>query len=126
MKHSPLFRRGSRLLSIISLSLILSGCTLADLLPAGKTPISLDPADIVLTINKVISVLSAAFGIVTVAIMIAGYQMLMAAGDNEGQTRAKETIKYAAIGLLIVVFAYAIVKLIFSVLAQNITGAGAI
>lgn len=45
-------------------------------------------------------------------IIVAGIQYIMSAGDPNATSRAKTTITNAVIGLLLVIFAYALVNLI--------------
>lgn len=49
-----------------------------------------------------------------VVIVIAGIRLIFSAGDETGKESAKKTILYAVVGLLIVLFAKAIVTFILS------------
>lgn len=116
------YRRIQKLV-LIGATLFVSGCSATNNKLAGiigKDPADILPTDILVIINRVIDVLAGFSGIVTIILMIAGYQLLISSGDTEGQKRAKDTIRYAALGLLLIVFAYAIVKIIFATLAQNL------
>ncbi len=58
--------------------------------------------------------------IFVILIIIAGYNWMSAAGDEEKITKAKDTLRAAVIGIIIVVAAYAITYFVFS----NLPGAG--
>ncbi len=98
------------LLALITLTT--TGCTLSGWL--GKDPAQLELTDVSKFINHAIDFLGAFGGLVTIFVMVAGYQMLMGAGNEESQTRAKDTLKYAALGMVLLVFGYAIVKFVFT------------
>ena len=99
----------------------LGGCaTLSDFIgPAGTDTSVWKPEDLLSVINQLINWLAGVSILVCIMVMVAAYQLLLSAGSQEGQTRAKDTIRYAAIGLLLVVFSYAIVRLIFTLLAPG-------
>jgi hypothetical protein len=105
-------------LTLFLLPLVLSGCTLSDWF-GGKSPENLQLDDIPNFITAVIRYLAAFGGLVTFFVMIAGYQFLMSAGNEEGMTRAKDTIRYAAFGMVLLVSGYAIVRTVFALLATN-------
>lgn len=109
------FRRFRSTIGWLTVAVITSGCTLQDWL--STDPTSLQLKDAVGFINEVIIFIGAFGGLVSAFIMIAGYQALLSAGSDEGVTRAKDTIKYSALGMVFIVFGYALVKLIFAVLA---------
>ena len=65
-------------------------------------------------IRNVINILLWAIGIVSVImIIIGGIRYATSNGDSNQVTAAKNTIMYAVIGLVIAIFAYAIVKFVF-------------
>ena len=65
-------------------------------------------------IRNVINILLWAIGIVSVImIIIGGIRYATSNGDSNQVSAAKNTIMYAVIGLVIAIFAYAIVKFVF-------------
>ena len=65
-------------------------------------------------IKKVVNLLLWAIGIVSVImIIIGGIRYATSNGDSNQVTAAKNTIMYAVIGLVIAIFAYAIVYFVF-------------
>jgi hypothetical protein len=107
-----------RLLLLAASAVFLSGCTLANIF-GGKTPDQLELGDVTRFINTSIKLLASFGFLATLFTMVAGYQFLMSAGNEEGMNRAKDTIRYAALGMLFVVGAYAVVRVIFELLAPN-------
>lgn len=76
---------------------------------AGYAPIFI--GDI---IAKIIKGFLALLGVIfIILILIAGYNWMTAAGDEEKVRKAKDTIQRAIIGLLIIVSAYAITYFVF-------------
>lgn len=66
-------------------------------------------------ISEVINFFSVIIGIIAVLmIIVGGFRYIISGGDSGNVTSAKNTILYAIIGLLIVVFAQFIVKFILS------------
>ena len=109
-------------LLLLGAAIILSGCsgeTLQNIIGSPSTVNGYTPANLVTLMTNVINVLAGFSSIVAIVVMIAAYQLLASAGDQAGQTRAKDTIRYAAYGLLLVVFSYAIVRLLFAILAPE-------
>ena len=69
--------------------------------------------------TKIINILLWAIGIVSVIMLIiGGFRYATSNGDSNQVTAAKNTIMYAVIGLVIAMFAYAIVNF---VLAKTMT-----
>ena len=65
-------------------------------------------------IKKVVNLLLWAIGIISVImIIIGGIRYAISNGDSNQVTAAKNTIMYAVIGLVIAIFAYAIVYFVF-------------
>ena len=65
-------------------------------------------------IKKVVNLLLWAIGIVSVIMMIiGGFRYATSNGDSNQVSAAKNTIMYAVIGLVIAIFAYAIVNFVF-------------
>ena len=70
-------------------------------------------------IRNVINVLSIIVGAVAVImIIIGGFRYVISNGDTSGLTGAKNTILYAIVGLVIVIFAQVIVRFVLT----NVTG----
>lgn len=66
-------------------------------------------------IRTVINVFSIVVGAISVImIIIGGFRYIISGGDSNGVTGAKNTIMYAIIGLVIVLFAQVIVRFVFS------------
>jgi hypothetical protein len=53
-------------------------------------------------------------------IIIGGYQMVTSAGNEEGYKKAKQTITYAVIGLVIAVLSYSIASIVENTLGANL------
>ena len=85
---------------------------------------SMDLSDVVKTI---ISAFLALLGIIfVILIIIAGYNMMIASGDEEKVRKAKDTIKRAIIGLIITIGAYAITWFVFTNLPGSASQPGTI
>lgn len=70
-------------------------------------------SDLNSTITTIINILSAAVGIVAVImIIIAGLRFVTSSGNPESAKAARNTITYAAIGLIVVAFAQIIVHFV--------------
>lgn len=81
------------------------------------------------TVAKVVATVIQAFlgllGIIfIVLIILAGYNWMIARGDEEKVTKAKDTLRRAVIGLIIIVGAYAISYFVFSNLPWGTGGPG--
>ncbi len=78
----------------------------------GSLPGSPDIRTTVVTIlNMALNLLGL---LAAVVIVIAGIRLIFSAGDETGKESAKKTILYAVVGLLIVLFAKAIVTFVLS------------
>jgi hypothetical protein len=65
------------------------------------------------TITTIVNTLLYAVGIVAViAIIVAGLQYILAAGDQAKITKAKDTILYAVVGIVVAALAFAIVTFV--------------
>ena len=65
--------------------------------------------------KKIINIFSIVVGAVSVImIIIGGFRYIISGGDSNGVTGAKNTIMYALIGLVIVLFAQVIVRFVIS------------
>lgn len=66
-------------------------------------------------VKKIINILSIVVGVAAVVmIIIGGFRYIISGGDSTGVTGAKNTIMYAIIGLIIVLFAQVIVRFVFT------------
>lgn len=67
------------------------------------------------TIRRVINILSIVIGAVSVVmIIIGGFRYIVSGGDSSATKSAKDTIMYAVIGLVVVLFAQIIVTFVIS------------
>jgi len=68
--------------------------------------------------SRVIDIFSIVVGAVSVImIIIGGFRYIISGGDSTGVTAAKNTILYAIVGLVIVIFAQVIVRFVITNLA---------
>ena len=66
-------------------------------------------------IRRVINLMLYAVGVISVIMLIyGGFRYVISGGQKESVTAAKNTILYAIVGLIISIFAYAIVKFVIS------------
>ena len=73
------------------------------------------PDDLWGVLNKVINVALAVIGFVAVVmIILGGFQYTTSAGDASKVTKAKNTILYGIIGLVVALLAYAIVNFVLN------------
>lgn len=80
--------------------------------PGGSTPGSGDIYD---DVNKILNYVFMVVGIVAVIMIIyGGVMMMISMGDPGRNKKAKDTILYGIIGLIIVLLAFAIVNFILS------------
>ena len=64
-------------------------------------------------IRRVINLMLYAVGVISVVMLIyGGFRYIISGGQKESVTAAKNTILYAIVGLLISIFAYAIVRFV--------------
>ena len=67
------------------------------------------------TFNNIINTILYVAGIVAVAMLIfGGIRFMISRGDKDKVQKAKNTVIYAIIGLILVIFSYAIVNFIIS------------
>ena len=108
--------------------LLLPYFTLAQEEPAGKLMVvgsdsgyNIDPrdTDLPLMVGNVISVVLQLLGVIFLALIIyAGILWMIAAGNEDKVTRSKDTMRRAAIGLVIVVASYAISKFVMEAILK--------
>lgn len=71
-------------------------------------------------VKRVINIFSIVVGAVSVImIIIGGFRYVVSGGDSGGVSGAKNTILYAIVGLIIVLFAQVIVRFVFSNATQQ-------
>lgn len=64
-------------------------------------------------VRRIINIMLYAVGVISVIMLIfGGFRYVISGGQKEAVTAAKNTILYAIIGLLIAIFAYAIIKFV--------------
>lgn len=74
-------------------------------------------------INTIINIFSIVVGAVSVImIILGGLRYITSSGDSTNVTAAKNTILYAVVGLVIVIFAQTVVKFVVSRLAEGADG----
>ena len=74
--------------------------------------------DLETTVKNVINIILYVIGIVAVVMMIfGGFQYITSAGDAAKVTKAKNTILYGVVGLVIAILAYAIVNFVIGKVA---------
>lgn len=92
----------------------------AEALKAAGCPGGEDTVEVGKIVQNVINVVIAALGIVAVLFVVIGAaQYVTSQGDPAKTKRARDTIIYALLGVLLAVFAYAIVNFIISAIASN-------
>lgn len=75
--------------------------------------------DIGLAVGKIMSAIFGVMGsLAVIMVIVGGLQYVLSSGDPKRTARAKETILYAAIGVVISISAYAIVTFISSSLSK--------
>ncbi|MBQ3429897.1 hypothetical protein IJG21_00540 [Candidatus Saccharibacteria bacterium] len=75
--------------------------------------------DLETTVKNVINIILYVIGIVAVVMMIfGGFQYITSAGDAAKVTKAKNTILYGVVGLVIAILAYAIVNYVLGSLTN--------
>ena len=76
------------------------------------------------TVNNAINVFTGVLGVVAAVVIIyGGVQYVLATGDSSKLKRAKDTIMYGIIGLVIAILAFAIVNFVVGVIGQGATPA---
>ena len=64
------------------------------------------------------------FAIAVIFVIYGGYQYMTAAGNEQQATEARRTITYAAIGIVVVVLSFALVRTIVNFASDNNSGGG--
>lgn len=106
-------------LILLSTTTVFSGCTLADFW-GGKASETLTLDDIPVVLNNVINwLLGGAASVAVIFIIIGGYLYITSHGSQEQTQKAKTTIFWAIGGLILIIAAYAIVRLLMSFLIEE-------
>lgn len=79
-------------------------------------------AGIFTTITNVLLFVVGAISVIMV--IIGGLRYILSGGNNANVTSAKNTVLYAIIGIVVALFAYAIVNFVLSSFAPGATGSG--
>ena len=82
----------------------------------GKSSNTADPKEIIQTIVRILLFLIGAVSVIM--IIIGGFRYVISQGDSGAVTSAKNTILYAVIGLIVAIFAWAIVDFVVDNLAK--------
>ncbi len=106
--------------SILVLPLILlSGCTINDLWGGGDaSQLTLDSIKILLS-NAINLLTGVAGAIAFIFIIIGGYQYMTSLGNEEQANKAKQTLLYAFLGLIIILGAYMIIRFIMMLTVKS-------
>lgn len=100
-------------------STFLSGCNLINTLFGGQQT-ELKPADIVTAVVKVIDIAMTYAGIVGgIFFIIGGLQYITSAGQPEKTDKAKKTVAYAAVGIIIVILAKILLAYALSLIVRE-------
>lgn len=83
---------------------------------AGGGGTTADPQEIIRTIVRVLLFLIGAISVIM--IIIGGFRYVISQGESGNVTTAKNTILYAVIGLIVAIFAWAIVDFVIDNLAK--------
>lgn len=84
---------------------------------AAKLPPTADPTTVVAAVIKgALGVVAIIFFII---IVIAGFRWMTGGGNEESITKAKKMIANATIGLIVIIFSYAITTLIFNLILEK-------
>lgn len=88
----------------------------------GGLPDAASPDDFRRVVTDILAtVLNFLALVAVVVIVIAGVRMILSNGDEDAMGKAKKTIFYALIGLVVVLFARVIVSLVTVYLAQTVS-----
>lgn len=87
----------------------------------GGLPNASDPEDVRGTIITILeAVLNFLALIAVIIVIVAGIRLIVSQGEDEQKDKAKKTILYAVIGLIVVLFARVIVSLVTVYLADQV------
>ncbi len=91
-------------------------CVKAGVGKAGGGGATAEPQEIIKTIVRALLFLIGAISVIM--IIIGGFRYVVSQGDSGNVTAAKNTILYAVIGLIVAIFAWAIVDFVIDNLAK--------
>ena len=89
----------------------------------GTTPSAQAGAQLPILIGRIIRVLLSLLGVIFLVLMVyAGFLWMTARGEEEPVTKAKDIIRQAIIGMIIVFLAYAITGFVVNAIVNATTG----
>ncbi len=89
------------------------------ILSSGFVPIRDAEGTVTDLANQVVNIFSLVVGIISVImIIIAGLRYITSGGEAQNVTNAKNTILYAIVGLVVVIFAQTIVRFVITKLSE--------
>ena len=90
---------------------------MSDTRRAAQLPTTQEPAAVVgIVIQGLLSIVAVIF---FVLVIIAGIKWMMAGGNEETVTKSKQQILNGALGLIVIIFSYAITSLIFNIILNR-------
>jgi type IV secretory pathway VirB2 component (pilin) len=93
----------------------------------GGIPDVTDPEDVRTIITDILQAVLNFLGLIAViVIIIAGIRLIVSQGEDEQKDKAKKTILYAIVGLVVVLFAKVIVSLVTVYLAGELENSGGV
>jgi uncharacterized membrane protein YjfL (UPF0719 family) len=102
-------------LTIISFSLLLSGCQLF----TKTNPENMTIEDVLSWIAELTRLaLMLAFGVTLIYLILGGYQYMTSLGNEEQIKKGKTTLTWAIIGLIVIMVSYSLIRLLLSILLQ--------
>jgi hypothetical protein len=83
----------------------------------AKLPDTTSPTAVVaIVIQGLLGIVAVVFFVITI---IAGIKWMMAGGNEETVTKAKQNILNGALGLIVIIFSYAITSIIFNIILNR-------
>lgn len=86
--------------------------------PAGAPTLG----DLIFSVLQILLIVAASVAVIF--LVIGGYRYVVSRGNEEGTEAAKKTITSAILGLVVIILAFAIVRIIAAVLLQGQAGTG--
>ncbi|MFA7662356.1 MAG: TrbC/VirB2 family protein [Patescibacteria group bacterium] len=116
-----LYQKQKRMtLKIANLILVILGLAISSPILAAATTLTnpLGSDDIATLIGKAIAFLLGAFGAIALLMfIIGGFMWMTSMGDEKKIHKGMETIKWAALGIVVAFSSYAIIKMVFEMFA---------